>query len=207
MEPYRIFFASIKQTLQTNQPDPQNNISDEILVIWELKVDNLELLAGMLAAAMGIMDDLNAESDLIYYVDSNADVSSFRLVDNLSEQYLRTSSVNKLKDGEIGIWLKGSERFVYSLYRFNTNAFFQGIISICNSFNVDFRNYIYGFPFDKYGNQYSLGDYVMAPYQVGIDAPDIDDIEEEEEDDENINEPLARTDDIITFRDENTWND
>lgn len=189
MEPYmrpdyKLFFRS------TNSETP----------IWELSVDDVELLVGMLAAGMGIMDDLNANSKFVqYYVDSDADVSSYRLLADIPEELTRSLSTQRLQQGDYGIWLKGSTRFVYSLYRFTTNRFFQGIVSICNTFKVDFRNYLYGFPFDSSGNQYSLSGYVMAPYQIGVDAPDIDDIEEEEEDDENINEPLARTDDIYTF--------
>jgi len=191
IEMYRIIFA----TVGSRKP------------IWQVEIDDIEIVAGMLAAGMGIMDDLNAESKETYYIDSNTDVSEFRLEVDIDEEYLSSKSVNKLEEGEIGIWLKGSRRFVYSLYRFRTNGFFQGIISVCNTFGVDFRNYIYGFPFDRYGRQYSLGGYVMAPYQIGVDAPDIDDIEEEEEGNENIIEPLARTDDILTLKDEIKWMD
>lgn len=182
---YKLFFRS------TNSKTP----------IWELIIDDIELLAGMLAAGMGIMDDLNANTkNGEYYIDSDADVSSFRLLADIPEELLRTYSVGQLQEGQYGIWLKGSKRFLYSLYTFRTNKFFQGTVSISNSFHVDFRNYLYGFPFDKYGNQYSLSGYVMAPNLIAVDAPDIDDIEEEEEDDENINQPLTRTDDIYTFR-------
>lgn len=189
MEPYmqteyRLFFAS------TNSKNP----------IWELYVDDIELLAGMLAGGIGIMDDLNASSNSIeYYIDSDADVSTYRLLNDVPEEMLRSSSVGRLGDNEYGIWLKGSKRFVYSLYVLKTNKFFQGIVSICNAFQVDFRNYLYGFPFDKYGNQYALSGYVMAPNLIAVDAPDIDDIEEEEEDDENINQPLTRTDEIYNL--------
>ena len=70
------------------------------------------------------------------------------------------------------------------------------------TFEVDFRNYLYGFPFDFRGNKYALGNYIMTPDQIAVDAPDIDDIEQEEETDENINEPLARSDDIITVKED-----
>jgi hypothetical protein len=171
-------------------------------MIWNLEVDNIELLAGMLAAGMGIMDDLNFETKYgNYYLDSDADVSSFRLVNDIVEDEIRNNSAGRLRLGQYGLWMKSNKQFYYSLYAFETNYFFQGIVSICNSFEVDFRNYVYGFPFDGNGNQYSLLGYVLAPYQVGQDAPDLDDIEAEEADDENIIEPLARTDDIITLKD------
>lgn len=171
--------------------------------IWSLDVENLELLAGMLAAGLGIMDDLNASTgDSTYHLGSNADVSRFRLLHDIPEEAVRYNTFNKIQSGYYGIWLKGSKRFYYSLYTFQTNAFFQGIVSICNKFGVDFRDYLYGFPFDNQGNQYALANYVMAPSRIGIDAFDLDDIEAEEAYDENINEPLARTDDIITITDE-----
>ena len=181
---HRVFFTSIDSTTP----------------IWELSVPNIELAAGMLAVGMGIMDDLNV-SGTKYYVDSDADVSEFRLLSDIPEESLRSNSLGKLQPGQYGIWLKGSKRFHYNLFAFQTNSFFQGVVSAANAFEVDFRNYIYGFPFDFQGKLFSLSGYVMAPNQVAVDAPDIDDIEEEEEWDENINSPLARTDDIITVTD------
>ena len=180
---YKLFFAS------TSSQVP----------IWELDLNDIELLAGMLAVGMGIMDDINFDSPTSYYVDSDADVSSFRLLSDVQEDQLELYSINRLQQNQYGIWLKGSRRFVYSLYAFRTDKFFQGIVSMCNSFNVDFRNYIYGFPFDKDGNQYALANYVMAPNRMASDAVDFDDQEFEEQDDENIIEPLARTDDVYTF--------
>jgi len=189
MDSYRIFFSTI------------GSPSDEI-PIWEFYVDNVEVVAGILAASVGIIEDLNAGIGTLtnlgtsyYNVDSDVDVSKYRVLSDIPEENIRLDSI--IPAGYYGIWLKGSKRFHYSLYIFRTNTFFQGIITICSTFEVDFRNYIYGFPFDKYGTQYALSGYIMAQYQYAIDAPDIDDIEQEEEDNETINEPLARTDDMI----------
>lgn len=188
MSTHRIFFATVDEY-------------DQHTVIWEAYLNNLELLAGMLAAGLGIMDDINATSDnLYYYVDSDADVSEFRLLNGVPEEAMRSNSLGNLENNKYGIWMKSGDRFYYNLYAFRTNAFFQGVVSMANAFGVDFRNYIYGFPFDNTGKQYSLSGYVMAPDQVAIDAFDIDDIEEEEEDDENILNPFERTDDIVTIR-------
>jgi len=188
MGSYRLFFAIIGST------EP----------IWDVTIDDIELLAGMLAVGTGIIEDLNSvltyATSVQYYVDSDTDVSDFRLLPDISEDNLRSNSLRKLSTKQYGIWLKGRRRFYYSLYTFRTNTFFQGIVSMANTFGVDFRNYLYGFPFDAYGNLYALGDYIMAPDQIAIDAPDIDDFEQDEEDDENIIEPLARTDDIITLK-------
>ncbi len=189
MESYRIYFA----TIGSEYP------------IWDLYLNNLELIAGMLAVGLPIIDELNSESDMQYYMDTDADVSEFRLAENIPESRLQSVSNNKLYENEFAMWLKGTERFKYNLYRFKTSKFFQGIVSVCDTFQVDFRNYLYGFPFDKYGNQYAFSNYIMAPYQIGTDTIDVDDIEEEEEWDENINNPLERTDDIINVPDPNSW--
>ena len=168
-------------------------------ILWSLQIDDIELVAGMLAAGMGIMDDLNYENKSgRHYIDSDVDVSEFRISNDIIEDKIMINTCGVLENGEYGLWMKGNRRPYYNLYRFHTSSFFQGIITICNSFGVDFRNYIYGFPFDGHGNQYALGNYVMAQNQITQDAPDLDDIEDEERDDENIIEPLARTEIIIT---------
>lgn len=170
--------------------------------LWAFQSYDLELIAGMLAAGVGIMDDLNAEgNDNKYYVDSDADVSSFRVVTEVEEDLIRSNTLGKFAEDEYGIWMKASRRFYYNLYAFQTDTFFQGVVTMCNTFQVDFRNYIYGFPFDAYGNQLALSGYVMAPYQIAQDAFDLFDVEEEEADDENIIEPLERSDIIITIKD------
>ena len=69
---YRLIFAQ-----QTNF---QN------LLIWEIYLDDIELLVGMLAAGIGIIEDLNTEAtgptnptNPRFYLDTDADVSTFRL--------------------------------------------------------------------------------------------------------------------------------
>jgi hypothetical protein len=171
-------------------------------IIWNFDTDNIELLAGMLAAGTGILEDFNQrDKTKNYYIDSDGDVSSFRIMANVQEDFIKNNSNGHLQEGEYGIWLKGSTKFHYSLYKFTSNYFFQGIISICNTFDVDFRYYIYGFPFDSYGNLHSLSGYTMATNRISRDVPDLDDIEEDEAYDENIIEVLARTDVIITLKD------
>lgn len=173
-ESYILFFS-----------DKSNNIP-----IWTLQINDLELIAGMLAAGMGIMADLND-----YYLDSDADVSDFRLSNGISEEDLNENSIDKLSPNQYGIWMNSSQRFKYNLYGFRTPRFLQGVITICNNFGVDFRNYVYGLPFDMYGNLEVLSGYVMNPYQYAQDAPDLNDIEEEEADDENITDPWSDKDD------------
>ena len=88
--------------------------------------------------------------------------------------------------------MAGSKRFYYNLFTFKTNSFFQGILTICNALNVDFRDYMYEFPFDDMGNRYTLQDYNLKIMQLAEDAIDLDDISEEERDNENLQEPLRK---------------
>lgn len=188
MEPanYALFFA------QGDSPDP----------IWSVELDDIELLAGMLAGSVGIISDLN-QNDAIggYYLDCDADISSYRLAAEISEYDIKNKIVVYLEEGQFGVWLKGERRSHYGLYVFQTNSFFQGFVSICNTFEVDFRDYLYGYPFDRNGDLYIMSNYVMVPYNIVQDAFDLDDLEAEEADDENIIEILHRTDDIITLKD------
>jgi len=188
--PYIVFFAK----------DTDN------IPIWSMEINDIELVAGILAAGLGIMDDLNnGTSGITYYIDSNTDVSDFRLINSISEEEIPNNTCNKIKcnpqgvcnilgcpePGQYGLWMNSGTRFYYSLYSFRKPSFFQGIITICNAFGVDFRNYIFGLPFDGDGNQYALAGYVMTPYQEAQDAPDLDDIEYEERDNEKTIRPLT----------------
>jgi hypothetical protein len=163
--------------------------------IWSVEVDNLELLVGMLAVGVVIVEELNKG----YYMTTNVDVSKYRLLREIEHDNIQMASKDKLYDDEYGMWIKSNIEPYYNLYKFNTNYFFQGVISMCNTFSVDFFDYIYGFPFDGYGNLYALSGYNMTSYLVVQDVFDLDDVEEEEKDDENIIQPLERTDDIITI--------
>ena len=174
--------------------------------IWSFTTTDVELLAGMLAISAPLSHDLQYNvsgfsdaEDTDYILDTTVDISTFRIAHNVLEDDVSQESGNKLVDGEYGIWLRGARLGVYDLFRFRTNSFFQGLVSICHKFQVDFRNYIFGLPFDGYGNQYTLEDYIMAPFQVAQDAPDLDDIEEEEYDNENILQAFEVDGEIITL--------
>lgn len=154
-------------------------------VIWHIDLPDLAITAGALAAGIGIMDDLNADSQNTqhYSLDSDADVSGYLRVRDILEADIRDHTCGYIDLGEYGLWMKGSERFLYNLYGFSNARFVQGVISMCHIFGVDFRNYLYGFLFDVDNQQYALADYVMAPDQVAVTVPDLDDAEIEEADD------------------------
>lgn len=168
--------------------------------IERFPVSGLELIAGMLAAGAGITEILNYEHrPRLYYLTSTADVSPFRLEQEIEESAMAIHTVNRLKPNQRGIWVASAKRFRYNLYGFTDPSFFQGLISICDHFKIDFRTIIYGQIFDAEGNQYALEDYQMTDYQIAMDVPDLDDDgpdyystteEKEAEEDENIITPL-----------------
>ena len=165
--------------------------------IWSLRLNNIELIAGILAASIGIMENLNFEMNNMntgfqYYLDTDADVSNFRLLRDIPEINTSFNTPGRIKPQHYGVWMAGSKRFYYNLFTFKTNSFFQGILTICNALNVDFRDYMYEFPFDDMGNRYTLQDYNLKIMQLAEDAIYLDDISEEERDNENLQEPLRK---------------
>jgi hypothetical protein len=199
MSYYHLYFSSYQDN-QQHRP------------LWTWKTDNLELLAGMLAISPGIIYDLNTYSDRpnqaeTFYLDSNTDLSSFRVMSEIFEDDIEKCTRDLTTINRYGLWLRGQQPFCYSLYRFSTSVFLQGILTLCQTFEVDFRSYLSGLPFSlsSQGGKirwYTLDTYVIYQRQLTIDVPDSDDVEIEEQDDENIEVPLERTDDIVTFTDE-----
>lgn len=49
--------------------------------------------------------------------------------------------------GEFGWWIYDPSVDNYKLYSFRSADFIRGIISMCNAFDVDYRDYIYDHPF------------------------------------------------------------
>ena len=123
--------------------------------IWSIELDDIELVAGMLAGGAGIIDDLNYDSkDVTYYLDSDADVSEFRLVNSIPEEEIPENTCGKIycdrglqgltfvhhgdknvchilgcpKSGQYGLWMHSGKKYYYSLYAFRKSSFFQGII-------------------------------------------------------------------------------
>ena len=169
-------------------------------VLWDLYVDDLEYAAGILAGAEAILGEYNRDNKTTLYAGSDADVSGFKkLTDVYVQDMQRERSFLGIKKGFFGIWLKTGGMYQRSLYEFKRPIFMKGIIDISNAFDVDFMTLMSGLPFSYTGEYYTVYGYDMGAYNVAVDAPDIDDVEEEEQYDENIIEPLPRTDVILTF--------
>ena len=132
-----------------------------------------------------------------YYFTTNINISNMQKAKYISEDDIASNSIGQLNNNEYGIWTKSDIKYQYDLYVCQTPYFYQGFLSICEQFQVNFQDYIYGQAYDKYGVIYSLNNYVFPYDTSAIDVPDLNDIEEEEEGDENVIKPLHRTDDII----------
>jgi hypothetical protein len=170
-----------------------DNISK--IVAWSFTVDNLELLAGIIAGSVGILDDynytINNNNNKIkkdYYLDTDLDISEFRVKQSIIAKETRLYNGN-IKPEYYGIWLTSNISFHYDLYKFKTVNFFNGILKICEMLNVDFRRYIYGSPFDYLGREYI--DFSIK--EIAIDVPERQyEIEEEERGNENVIELLRK---------------
>jgi hypothetical protein len=166
-------------------------------IIWSMELDDLELVAGLLAGTMSLLQYLREPN---YHMTTDADVSMFRLIDNVVqddiEQYSRVEVLcNKCSnDFKYAVWMPSGSEDRYSLYGFNTSKFSQGLFSICDRFNVDYRDCIYGIPFDWSGGKYTFDGYNLVSYQVAQDAPDLNDVEEEEQDNEALIDAFSVSD-------------
>ena len=161
---------------------------------WRFTVNNLELLAGIIAGSVGILDDYNLTINngkspkKEYYLDTNVDISKFRV-----QQYVTVKEIDlyngNIKPNHYGIWLRSNVPFHYDLYTFRTVYFFDGILKICEMLNVDLRKYVYGSPFDYLGREYI--DFSIP--EIAMDVPDRQyEIDEEEHDNENVIELLRK---------------
>ena len=146
--------------------------------IWHFDVDNIELIAGMLAVSMGILEEFNykinekSSNKIEYYFDSNVDVSKYRILTDILESNIKNNA-GYIQPGYLGVWLKGNKQFHYNLFAFRNNQFFQGIFTICKLFNVDFRTCMHGHPFDSLGTKYDINGHTIIPKEVGVFVPNL----------------------------------
>lgn len=162
--------------------------------IWNLKLDNLELVAGILAASVSILGQMNYESNTEYYVDSNTDLSKFRLLKDIKEDDISTTNLDNILPGTYAVWMKSNQRFYYNLFTFKNNSFFQGIFTICDAFKIDFRTCIYRYPFDSNGKEFTLQGYPIIQREISIHIKDHED--DEERGNENVIQLLRVGDEV-----------
>lgn len=126
-----------------------------------------------------------------YYFTTNFDISIFRKATYVLEDDIPERSINQLTNNEYGIWVKSDIKYQYDLYVCKTPYWYQGFLSLCESFQVNYKDYMYGLAFDAYGVLYSFNNEVYTIANTAIDVPDLNDVEEEEADNEKIINPYS----------------
>lgn len=171
--------------------------------IWDILLSDVNLIAGICAGAQGILFELLLTQGQKYYISTDANISNYRLLHEYRADFIPSASQGKITQG-YGVWLRSYALYRYNLYHFSDSSFLQGIISICNYFQVDFRNYLYGLPFDANANLYTLNGYNLLPYSISQDIREDPYADEEDWDDENIIQPYNQSDDTITIKEVNS---
>ncbi len=150
--------------------------------VWSVTVPE-ESLKGMMAIGPTILSEISAD----YRLESAVRVKP--RIRRRDVEQIGTEMCGLVPHG-YGVWLRAKKPYHYNMYHFENDNFIQGFISMCDSFQVDFRDYMYRYPFDASGNSYAFEGYAMVPFNLGVDAVDLDDVFEEEADNENVNEPF-----------------
>lgn len=161
---------------------------------WRYNINNINLIAGMIAGSIGILDDYNfiindnyKTQKREYHLGTNLDISTYRLLKDVPEDEI--DLYTEIKPGFYGLWIKSNIPYHYNLYTYDKDDFFQGVLNIANILNVDFRSYIKGYPFDYKGQLY-INPNVK---ELAMYVPDRQyEIEEEERGNENVIELLRK---------------
>ena len=161
-----------------------------------LQSDDIELISGFVAAGVSIYSELFKDKKGGTTLDTNTDLSSFRLVSSVPIDKIKQVDLSKvLGPLEFGIWMKSSIPYRYDLFRYKTSQFVRGSLLACKHYEEDIRDYIYRFPVDYMGREYDIQGYHTKTIIISQDSPDLEDMKEENKDNENIMEPFAREDD------------
>jgi len=171
--------------------------------VWKIKITDSELLNGIIAGGQWLIKEINKYSEknkynkekvnLIWYENNkNNKKSKVEAVKyNMDEDEISTFKCVDLPK-TYGLWIKNDHNALYNLYTFNKSSFIQGVLSICNYFKYDFRDIIYGFPFNKFHEQFGMSNYLLISSSVIVNIPDLNDIDDENMDNENFLEPLKK---------------
>ena len=148
--------------------------------LWDTKYHNIETVAGIVAASIPILAEINCENadENKYHIRTNSDISDFRVKRGIHLDDLETETCNSIDEGFYGIWVKAETSSYYNLYKFRTGYFMQGIISFAHSCTYDFRDCFYGCIVDAYGEQYGLNDYFLVSQQFAYGIIELDDVTE-----------------------------
>lgn len=162
--------------------------------------NSVEVIAGILAGGVGNVKDYNTKLGGLsrVHLDSNVDVSSYRKAAVVPIDKINKKTNKKwVKKGMSLIWMQSSIPFHYDLYQYKTSKFVQGILSVCNYFDKNIKDYIYQHPLNENLMDIDILGYHVKTTVISQIAPELSDVTEEEADDENILNPFARSDIII----------
>src|SRR5690606_25548483 len=126
----------------------------EVLAPYFVYHDNdITLLAGMAAILLPLLADLNNEAyrgqeiTKHYQLHCNISLQPFRMKRQLPEAEISSTALRLSPDNMVQ-WMRNQSEFFYDAYVFTSLSFLQGIFTMCNYFAADYRNYIYGLPYD-----------------------------------------------------------
>lgn len=164
-------------------------VSGQSRALWSEEIESLQILAGIVAASVPILTEASKDHPGSYQLVTDTDISAFR-----AARHVEGSRVQVLpfSHGKYGLWLASDRTHHYDLYTFHRAEFLQGVISLARACQVDFRNYLYGVPFDTQGTLYVLAGYRMLSSNFAVDVLDSNDMEEEEKDNENLIESFRK---------------
>jgi len=162
-------------------------------VQWELDLTTeLEFGIGLAAGLISLIADMNESSNkegwLLSY---SVNLSSYLLAQDVRGEL----EVPPFTQHTYGIWLRTTPGS-YNCFLFDTPRFLDGLIAACQTFGSDFRNYLYGLPFNKRGKGFVIDGYRMGLLsQVPAYVGNLEDVEAEEADNENLITPVINNDD------------
>src|SRR5436853_3777245 len=107
-----------------------------------------DVVAGMLAGAIIKFDTI----DSLLIDNINVDNIPLTLEEYIIITRFEPSDIYKPDNGYYGWWISKNAELYY-LYQFQNTDFIRGFISICQSYNVDFRDFIAGLPFKYINNE------------------------------------------------------
>lgn len=147
-----------------------------------------EVAVGMVAASLTCLDlnhQLRAEMELRPYL-----VAGYIHSDDIKE--ITTAKSKSLEKNDYHWWVRTVPTGeYYSLYRFKTPYFIQGVIDMCTKCEVDFRVITQGLPWKVDGTVYKLNGYDLVNYQYQVVVEDSISDERDEWDNSNIISPYG----------------
>lgn len=162
----------------------------------ELRLQHIvreEAAAGMIAASLHCLLPS-------HQLRTNGDMKKFLIVGYIYSDDIETvTNSYQLDKNDYHWWIKSvppspetRQSDYYSLYRFRTPHFVQGVISMADKCAVDFRTFTRGLPWKPGGGVYSFNGYDLTNFQAQVIVEDSLSDEIDEQNNENLVEPYVK---------------